>query len=212
MIQRDRNHSSIIMWSLGNEAGCGGAQISMADWARVHDPTRPLHYESGGSRTRCTDIICPMYARVQTCEHMLQEDVLDKRPIILCEYSHAMGNSNGSDDRYWECFRREGPIQGGFVWDWVDQGLDAVALNGVQYWAYGGDFGDVPNDAQFCINGLVSQTVLRTCVVRVQTPDEACNIYHHWIRFLGTPDLISRHGQEVIHGSGAELVELFYSP
>ena len=71
-----------------------------------------------------------MYARVQTCEHMLQEDVLDKRPIILCEYSHAMGNSNGSADLYWECFRREGPIQGGFVWDWVDQGLDAVAPNG----------------------------------------------------------------------------------
>ena len=173
MIQRDRNHSSIIMWSLGNEAGCGGAHTSMADWARAHDPTRPLHYESGGSRTRCTDIICPMYARVQTCEHMLQEDILDKRPIILCEYSHAMGNSNGSADRYWECFRREGPIQGGFVWDWVDQGLDAVAPNGRRYWAYGGDFGDVPNDAQFCINGLVFPD---------RTPHPALQEFKHLMR------------------------------
>ena len=155
MVQRDRNHPSIIMWSLGNEAGCGGAHISMANWTRLNDPTRPLHYESGGSRTDCTDIICPMYARVHTCEHMVREDVLDQRPVILCEYSHAMGNSNGSADHYWECFRKEGPIQGGFVWDWVDQGLDAIAPNGRHYWVYGGDLGDVPNDAQFCINGLV---------------------------------------------------------
>ena len=155
MIQRDRNHASIIMWSLGNEAGCGGAHRAMASWARLNDPSRPLHYESGGSRTSCTDIICPMYARVHTCEQMAAEEPLDGRPVILCEYSHAMGNSNGGLDKYWECFRKEGAVQGGFIWDWVDQGLDAVASSGRKFWAYGGDFGDKPNDAQFCINGVV---------------------------------------------------------
>ena len=155
MIQRDRNHVSIIMWSLGNEAGCGGGHRAMAEWARLNDPTRPLHYESGGSRTPCTDIICPMYARIHTCERMAAEDPNDHRPVILCEYSHAMGNSNGGLHKYWECFRKEGAVQGGFIWDWVDQGLDAVAPCGKTFWAYGGDFGDKPNDAQFCINGVV---------------------------------------------------------
>ncbi len=155
MIQRDRNHVCIIMWSLGNEAGCGGGHKAMAEWARVNEPTRPLHYESGGSRTSCTDIICPMYARVSTCELMAIEDPRDQRPVILCEYSHAMGNSNGSLDKYWSCFRKEGAVQGGFIWDWVDQGLEAIAPSGRKYWAYGGDFGDKPNDAQFCINGVV---------------------------------------------------------
>jgi beta-galactosidase len=155
MIQRDRNHVSIIMWSLGNEAGCGGGHAAMAQWARTHDPSRPLHYESGGARTPCTDIICPMYARVATCETMAAENPADERPVILCEYSHAMGNSNGGLDKYWECFRKEGAVQGGFIWDWVDQGLDAVAPSGRKFWAYGGDFGDKPNDAQFCINGVL---------------------------------------------------------
>jgi len=155
MIQRDRNHASIVMWSLGNESGCGGGHRAMAQWARLNDPTRPLHYESGGFRNSCTDIICPMYARVSTCEQMAAEDLKDDRPVILCEYSHAMGNSNGSLDKYWECFRKEGAVQGGFIWDWVDQGLDAVAPSGRRFWAYGGDFGDKPNDAQFCINGIV---------------------------------------------------------
>ena len=155
MIQRDRNHASIIMWSLGNEAGCGGGQHAMATWARLNDSTRPLHYESGGSRTTCTDIICPMYARVRTCEYMAAETCAQGRPVILCEYSHAMGNSNGNVNKYWDCFRKEGAVQGGFVWDWVDQGLDSVSHDGQRFWAYGGDFGDQPNDAQFCINGLV---------------------------------------------------------
>ena len=155
MIQRDRNHASIIMWSLGNEAGCGSGQRAMAEWARENDPTRPLHYESGGSRSSCTDIICPMYARVYTCEKMANEDPNDHRPVILCEYSHAMGNSNGSLDKYWRCFRENSAVQGGFIWDWVDQGLEATAPSGKTFWAYGGDFGDKPNDAQFCINGIV---------------------------------------------------------
>ena len=155
MIQRDRNRASIIMWSLGNEAGCGSGQRAMAEWARANDPTRPLHYESGGSRSSCTDIICPMYARVYTCERMANEDLNDHRPVILCEYSHAMGNSNGSLDKYWRCFRENSAVQGGFIWDWVDQGLEATAPSGKTFWAYGGDFGDKPNDAQFCINGIV---------------------------------------------------------
>ena len=118
MIQRDRNHVCIIMWSLGNEAGCGGGHKAMAEWARVNEPTRPLHYESGGSRTSCTDIICPMYARVSTCELMAIEDPRDQRPVILCEYSHAMGNSNGSLDKYWKLFS-----QGRSCTGWFHMGL-----------------------------------------------------------------------------------------
>jgi beta-galactosidase len=152
LVQRDRNHACIIMWSLGNESGCGGGHYAMASWVRENDKSRFLHYEGGGYRTSCTDIICPMYADVNTCRYLLSRN--DGRPIILCEYSHAMGNSNGGLHKYWNCFREESSIQGGFIWDLVDQGLTVSMSTGESYWGYGGDFGDKPNDAQFCINGL----------------------------------------------------------
>ena len=151
LVQRDTNHACVIIWSLGNESGCGGGHYAMASWVRAHDKSRFLHYEGGGYRTSCTDIICPMYADVNTCRHLLLKN--DRRPIILCEYSHAMGNSNGGLHKYWNCFREETRIQGGFIWDLVDQGLTINRTN-FSYWGYGGDFGDKPNDAQFCINGL----------------------------------------------------------
>jgi len=156
MAERDKNHPAIIMWSLGNEAGYGPAHAAMAAWLRARDPTRPLHYEGGGSRTPATDVICPMYARVG--QMVALADSADHRPVVLCEYAHSMGNSTGNVHKYWEAINAHPHIQGAFLWDWVDQGLRKKAeVDGreVEFWAYGGDFGDTPNDAQFCINGLV---------------------------------------------------------
>ncbi len=166
MVARDFNHPSVIIWSLGNESGYGGAHDAMYQWTKRTDPSRPIQYEGGGANTPATDIICPMYARTHQnlpqrfTEHPKYSlvnwlDVADEaRPVILCEYAHAMGNSLGNFADYWEVFRRYPRLQGGFIWDWVDQGLNAITDAGKRYWAYGGDFGDQINDRQFCINGL----------------------------------------------------------
>ena len=167
MVARDFNHPSIILWSLGNESGYGAAHEAMYHWTKRADPSRPIQYEGGGSDTTVTDIVCPMYAR--TDSDLPQGPELppkpglikwaglgdEKRPIILCEYAHAMGNSLGNFADYWDAFRKYPRLQGGFIWDWVDQGLSKTDANGRTFWAYGGDFGDEVNDRQFCINGLV---------------------------------------------------------
>ena len=167
MVSRDFNHPSVIIWSLGNESGYGAAHDAMYQWTKRTDPSRPVQYEGGCSDTPATDIICPMYARTEEDQ---PQQFFDKtkwaltkwgempnetRPIILCEYAHAMGNSLGGFGEYWDAFRKHPRLQGGFIWDWVDQGLDKFDDNGQHFWAYGGDFGDVENDRQFCINGLV---------------------------------------------------------
>lgn len=167
MVSRDFNHPSIIIWSLGNESGYGAAHDAMYQWTKRTDPSRPVQYEGGGSNTAATDIICPMYARTHQDLHQAHGDKTkyglnrwvgmpgEHRPIILCEYAHAMGNSLGNFQDYWDIFREHPRLQGGFIWDWVDQGLNHVSDTGETYWAYGGDFGDEINDRQFCINGLV---------------------------------------------------------
>ncbi|WON78403.1 beta-galactosidase [Serratia sp. UGAL515B_01] len=165
MVQRDRNHACIIIWSLGNESGHGANHDALYRWVKSQDPTRPVQYEGGGANSAATDIICPMYARVDQDQPFpaVPKWSIKKwiglpdehRPLILCEYAHAMGNSFGGFDRYWQAFRQHPRLQGGFVWDWVDQGLSRLDDNGQPYWAYGGDFGDTPNDRQFCLNGLV---------------------------------------------------------
>lgn len=165
MVMRDKNHPSIIIWSLGNESGYGCNHNAMYAWSKKYDPSRPVQYEGGGSNTPATDIIAPMYARVDSD---IEDEVVPKwaikkwislpnesRPLILCEYAHAMGNSLGSFADYWEAFRTFPRLQGGFIWDWVDQGLSQQDENGQHFWAYGGDFGDEINDRQFCINGLI---------------------------------------------------------
>jgi beta-galactosidase len=166
MVARDFNHPCIIIWSIGNESGYGSAHDAMYQWSKSADPSRPVQYEGGGSDTAATDIICPMYARtdedqvhVRTNSKTLSlSSWLSKegenRPVILCEYSHAMGNSLGNFSDYWDAFRQHPRLQGGFIWDWVDQGIDRYTGDGRHYWAYGGDFGDEINDRQFCINGL----------------------------------------------------------
>lgn len=166
MVARDFNHPSVIIWSLGNESGIGENHTAMYAWTRRTDPSRPVQYEGGGSRTHVTDIICPMYARVAEDMRSPYEEPKysllnlaareeDNRPVILCEYAHAMGNSLGGFDRYWQAFRAHPRLQGGFIWDWVDQGLALAGKSPRQQWAYGGDFLDEINDRQFCINGLV---------------------------------------------------------
>ena len=166
MVNRDFNHPCIIIWSLGNESGYGRNHDAMYQWVKKTDPGRPVQYEGGGSDTDATDIICPMYARTDSdmetpflhpkfgiIKWSKQPD--EDRPIILCEYAHAMGNSLGNFSDYWDAFRAYPRLQGGFIWDWADQGLEARTEEGKIFWAYGGDFGDEINDRQFCINGLV---------------------------------------------------------
>lgn len=164
MIERDKNHPSVILWSLGNESGYGPNHDAAAGLARRLDPSRPLHYEGAISRwmgeswqsgRMVTDVICPMYAPIDEIVAWAAQETGDPRPLILCEYSHAMGNSNGSLADYWEAFERYPALQGGFIWEWLDHGIRVADEQGRVYWAYGGDFGDVPNDANFVCDGLV---------------------------------------------------------
>jgi beta-galactosidase len=159
MVERDKNHPSVILWSLGNESGYGPNHDAAAGWVRARDTSRPLHYEGAIRRNwaggrHATDVVCPMYADVDAIETWATQ-ASDSRPLVLCEFSHAMGNSNGGLADYFAAFERHGALQGGFVWEWIDHGIRRTDDRGRSYWAYGGDFGDTPNDANFCADGLV---------------------------------------------------------
>ncbi len=161
MVERDKNHPSIILWSLGNEAGNGICLMTLYDWIKARDPSRPVQYEQA-REMRNTDIFCPMYMSIGDMEKYAQRPDIT-RPLIQCEYAHAMGNSVGNLQDYWDVIEKYPALQGGLIWDWVDQGLVAkiptASPNNPRgartYFAYGGDFGDQPNDADFCCNGLV---------------------------------------------------------
>jgi len=157
MVERDKNHPSVVIWSLGNEAGNGVNFHAAYDWIKQRDPSRPVQYERAEA-DRNTDIRCPMYARIS--DVVAYASGKPDRPMILCEYAHAMGNSVGNLQDYWDAFERYGHLQGGFIWDWVDQGLTkkvpASQPAAETFFAYGGDFGDQPNDGNFCINGLIA--------------------------------------------------------
>jgi beta-galactosidase/beta-glucuronidase len=153
MVERDKNHPSIIVWSLGNESGYGRNHDSMANWIRGRDPSRLIHYHPADDAP-IIDILGPMYPSVAQIIEMAQ--VADEtRPIVMCEYAHSMGNSTGNLQEYWQAVEDYPRIQGGFIWDWVDQGIRQLTDAGVEYFAYGGDFGDFPNDGNFCGNGLL---------------------------------------------------------
>lgn len=161
MVERDRNHPSIVMWSLGNESGFGEIHHACASLVRSLDPSRLLHYEGAifhagwndGGRD-VTDVVCPMYAGPEAIEKYLESGRGD-RPVVMCEYSHAMGNSNGGLAEYWKLVDRHPRFQGGFVWEWKDHGLRQITPSGERF-AYGGQFGDEPNDGNFVADGLVS--------------------------------------------------------
>ncbi len=160
MVHRDKNHPSVVVWSMGNESGIGKNFYILADSIRKADPSRPVHYEDRGTDRYSKispsnfDIISNMYARPNDMVKL--HDSFPARPIILCEYVHAMGNSVGGISDYWDTIRKYDRMQGAFVWDWVDQGLRKFDAEGNYFWAYGGDFGDKPNDGSFVMDGLVN--------------------------------------------------------
>lgn len=154
MVKRDRNYTSIVTWSLGNESGYGEHFETVYHWLKKFDASRPVQYE-GARKTGLSDIYCPMYARIwQLREHVNQRQ---SRPLILCEYAHAMGNSVGNLKDYWDLIDEHDQLQGGFIWDWVDQTFPIKDQAGNDIWGYGGDMGfvGIPNDSNFCANGLV---------------------------------------------------------
>ena len=154
MVERDKNHPSIIMWSMGNEAGDGVNFDTCFRWIKMRDNSRPVHYERAEYGLN-TEVFCPMYAGIWYLERYASHR--QARPLIMCEYAHAMGNSTGNLQDYWDVIEKYPQLQGGSIWDWVDQGLLKTDENGVEYYAYGGDWGpeDVPSDGNFCINGVV---------------------------------------------------------
>jgi beta-galactosidase/evolved beta-galactosidase subunit alpha len=153
MVQRDKNHPCIILWSLGNEAFYGCNQEAMYRWVKEHEPTRPVHYE-GDQEARSADVYSKMYPSLATLQEFVERSDLEK-PLILCEYAHAMGNGPGGLREYWEMFSRYKSLQGGFVWEWRDHGLRCSTSSGQSFFAYGGDFGDEPNDGNFVMDGLL---------------------------------------------------------
>lgn len=154
MFERDKNQPSIVTWSLGNEAGNGVNFEATYDWLKKNDTTRPVQYERAELNYN-TDIYCPMYMGIAaTVEYAKSKP---DRPLIQCEYSHAMGNSCGSLKDYWAAIEQYPALQGGCIWDWVDQGLREYDERGRMYFGYGGEYGtNMPSDNSFCLNGLVN--------------------------------------------------------
>ena len=159
MVQRDIHHPSVVMWSLGNESGAGTNHEAAAAFARSFDPSRPLHYEGGirgnwmGSHS-LTDVIAPMYPMINAIKEYAKSPKAD-RPLIMCEYSHAMGNSNGTLAEYWEVIESTRGLQGGFVWEMWDHGPVQTMPDGSKRNAYGGDYGETKHDGNFCCDGMV---------------------------------------------------------
>ncbi|MEH7073135.1 beta-galactosidase subunit alpha [Neobacillus drentensis] len=156
MIERDKNHPCIIMWSLGNESAFGDNFRAMAKRAKEMDPTRLVHYE-GDSEAEVTDVYSTMYTWLDHKERKTMYQVIahSKKPHILCEYAHAMGNGPGNLKEYQDLFYQHDKLQGGFVWEWFDHGIETLAEDGTVYYRYGGDFGDDPTNGNFCIDGLI---------------------------------------------------------
>ncbi len=162
LVERDKNHASVIFWSLGNEASNGKAYFDMYDWAKRRDPSRPTQYEQAhnykdaANSARNTDIIAPMYPQCKTMKEDAARDL--GKPYIMCEYAHAMGNSMGNFQEYWDIIRNSKNMQGGFIWEWYNQGYPEKDEQGRFYWAYGGDLNGYKNlyHDNFCMDGLIT--------------------------------------------------------
>jgi beta-galactosidase len=155
LLERDKNHPSVVIWSMGNECGNGDVFMDAYKWLKNRDNTRLVHSEQAAEKAN-TDIVAPMYPGIRYMQEYASRDN-PGRPFIMCEYSHAMGNSSGNFKEYWDIIRGSRHMQGGFIWDWVDQGLKAKDEIGRDFWAYGGDLGgwQYTHDENFCLNGLV---------------------------------------------------------
>ena len=191
MAQRDKNHPSIIAWSLGNESGYGANHDAAAAWLRRYDPSRPLHYEGAirfdwESDQGVSDLTCPMYPEIEAIVDHARSGA-QRHPLILCEYSHAMGNSNGTLAEYWDAIESTPGLQGGFIWEWWDHGLVQTLPDGTTRWAYGGDFGEAPHDGNFVADGLVWPD---------RRPKPA--LWEH--RALASPAAIAGDERDVLHG------------
>ena len=164
-----KNHPSIIVWSLGNEAGYGVNFEKAYDWVKAYDKTRPCQFEQARHDGK-TDIFCPMYMGYEDCERYAKSD--NPRPLIQCEYAHAMGNSMGGFKEYWDIIRKYPKYQGGYIWDFVDQGLrDKSKITGKEIFTYGGDYGRYPaSDHNFNCNGIIA-------------PDRRLNPHAHEVQY-----------------------------
>ena len=205
MMRRDRNHPSIIVWSLGNEAGNGQNFFDAYDFAKAFDPTRPVQYErgqGGDNRDRNSDIFSPMYIRYANAEKYIKND--QDRPFIMCEYAHAMGNSMGGFKEYWDLIRKYPTFQGGCIWDFVDQALykpaDAEKYGTDHVFAFGGDYNsEDPSDASFNNNGLIA-------------PDRAWHRHAYEVRYQHRSILAWASPEEAAKGRVHIFNEYFFIP
>jgi len=177
MVKRDINHPSIILWSLGNEAGLGDAFDKSAQWIKENDESRPVTYGGWGTRTGhfildYSEIYTPMYDSIEELADYANSN--PERPLIMAEYAHAMGNSVGNLDKYWQVIYQHEQLQGGFIWDWVDQTFLETNENGDKFWGYGGDYNDGDNNKNFLANGLIQ-------------PDRTLNPHAHEVRKIYQP-------------------------
>lgn len=205
MMRRDRNHPSIIVWSLGNEAGNGQNFFDAYDFAKAFDPTRPVQYErgqGGDNRDRNSDIFSPMYIRYANAEKYIRND--QDRPFIMCEYAHAMGNSMGGFKEYWDLIRKSPTYQGGCIWDFVDQALykpaDAEKYGTDHVFAFGGDYNsEDPSDASFNNNGLIA-------------PDRTWHRHAYEVRYQHRSILAWASPEEAAKGRVHIFNEYFFIP
>jgi beta-galactosidase len=157
MVMRDKNHPSVLFWSLGNESSVGPNHAAMAGWIRYYDPHRLVQYESGDPGSLVSDIRVPMYPGLSWVDEVMA-DTSDKRPMVMCEYAYAKSNSNGNFKKFWDYVDKYPRFQGGFIWDWSDKALTKYTEDGKSFWAYGGDFNEPVTDSvlDMCLNGIVS--------------------------------------------------------
>lgn len=183
MVQRDKNHPSIIMWSLGNESAQGCNFRAMADRIKEIDSTRMVHYE-GDYEGVISDVYSTMYTRINRLED-IGKNSEGQKPHILCEYGHSMGNGPGGLKEHQELFRKYQRLQGGFIWEWFDHGIEQYTKDGRKYFAYGGDFGEYPHNGNFCIDGLIFPD---------RTPSPGLREYKKVIEPIATTLVSSREG------------------